>query len=280
MATASFKSASAVAVLPEARKYPGPGAYYHQTHVEHRAATHSVFLSRVPRNLGLEIITAAPGPTKYQRPVVWGEGGRAHAIGPRAKLRLARDTGRHGGSQRYVDMEPSAATSVRWTRQGAPPSIPDGTWKGLGAWQHRAEHLDRSRSPSLGPGQYSPRFDAIHRRTTAVHFGRATTASALGARGASRDQRQWAFGSDRKIGPALSIEPSTPAVVRYPTPTFKRQPVRPGTVPFASRSPAHGLYADGQLGGAAVGLQQARHAPGPLSYDTRPKLSQPLPPFP
>jgi len=258
----------------EARKHPGPGAYHRETWVAPQPATHAAFVSRVPRGLTGDTGTlSGPGPYAYQRPQLWGESGRAHSMGPRAKLRLTRMTD-VTGRRHYVEMAPPEP-AVRWVRTTAPPSIPDGTWHGLGAWQTR---LDEKRSSlTVGPGQYTPQFDAVHRRPVVVDFGkssgRAWHDEPNSPREASRDERGRRHGA---ADPALVLETTT--LLKYPMPTFRRHPARPGSVPFMSRVRAHGAASDD--GGGADGRGEIfGGTPGPQAYDTRTKLSQPLPAF-
>ncbi|KAJ1621600.1 hypothetical protein T492DRAFT_1068800 [Pavlovales sp. CCMP2436] len=235
MALAAFRS-----------KAPPPGAC-------------SVALSEVRKN---------PGPGSYH---VERWGGRAHAIGPRAKKRLGPGG---GGRQRYTESGPPAPAT--WVRQKAPPTIAGGAWQGLSAW-HRQEMEGRDRFGfNVGPGQYDPLVDLLHPRAAAFEFGKSRGRVDKG------DHAKDSAPTDTAVDPSLVFEPVNPAV-KYPMPTFRRrQAARGGTTPLTASLRAK-LHLDGVGSGGVMHLGTGRELPAPsslrpLAYDTRGKLSQPLPP--
>lgn len=259
--------------VSEARTHPGPGAYHRVEWAASFSATHAVFVSRVPRALsttegkGLD----KPGPGKDLKLATWGEG-RAHSIGPRAKLRL---TGSDlSGPRRYVEMAPPAPPLLRWVRESAPATIPDGT----SHEQHERHKRVQADHRSIGPGYYTPRYAFVCRRTAAVDFGKM----------AGRDRRDLESPTMAVRTPAapargtsqeLHVQEQTGALHRQRKPTFKRPLLaRPGSVPFTlSGRDARSLFAGAEARkheGAA-----SPRSPRRLSYDVRSKLSRPLPPF-
>lgn len=259
----------------EARKTPGPGAYDGELvrNSMQRAATHSMFVSALPRMQVSKYDMDIPGPQQYAPSDDWGRSGRSYSMGPRAN-RYMRTVGlaRH---VMYVDInaQPSQMGQLRWVRHRGHPTISTSTPGSVALDGSGFSSGVGAATTSVGPASYTPNHKAVAPRTVTADFGRSTgRATEPGGRTFSA-RRQVPELSAVAIGPPGAEQPGAHIVSQrrpYTGPSFKRKPVRRETSSFSQPT-------------RAGTSNSGAHSPGiagfPTFYDVRERYSQPVPPF-